>query len=419
MCKKALCLLLLLCMLPLGGCWDAQEVNQQIFVLNMALDKGQAHALRLTVQLPMVGKGGSGGSSSGGGDSSSGSSQPKGVDQKLIQNGYVLTQTEGDSINECLTTLYAALPRHLSFLQVRGLFFSETLAGSDELFDALSPLMQARLVRSSAPVFLCRGRAEDVIGMLNPSFGTRMSKTMLSRLDTLEEQSIIPETTLSAFYSHMMDSGADPLAVTAAVNAMNYVEKTPPKQGDQGTDYLAGELPHNSIHPVDFYGAAVFDGTRVKLLLDGYETQLLNLCMGSFKRGDLIVMDKTVPVTLALTEDKPPQIKVDVQGAGKKTPLITVILYTQGSPYAELFVEDQALLAERAATQLKDDVTELLLKLQQHNCDPLDLCGWARRHTLTNKEWNELNWESMYPNACFAVDVRFTLRNNATTISAG
>ena len=46
--------LLTLCLLPLAGCYDAVDLNEQIFAVNLALDIGDDAPLCLTVQYPQI-----------------------------------------------------------------------------------------------------------------------------------------------------------------------------------------------------------------------------------------------------------------------------------------------------------------------------------------------------------------------------
>ncbi len=407
------CVPLLLCLLlALTGCQDARGASSQLPALNLGLDAGESHALRLTVQLPQIGQSGSGGSG-GGSDGSGGSTGGSNVDPELLQKGYVLTQTEGETVEECLTLLSAALPREVTFLHLRGLYISESYAKSDHLTATLSSLIQSRKLRPGAAVYLCLGRAEDVLKALSPSLGTRLSKSLDSRLEELQSKSLIPDAYLTQVYEHMLGQGADAVAVLAAVNNKSGMEAALPG-GLQPADRLAGELPYNSVNPVSFFGAAVFRGVKPTLYLSGYETQLMNLCMGRFEQGDLELAGDAGEETLALKQTRAPRLTVDMS---EQEPFISLSLQVEASSYAGAFSGDPALLRARAQAQLEEDILNLLLRLQQAGCDPMDLEGAARMHTLTFAQWREMEWDTRYPLARFSVQVDLTLLGNAASIS--
>lgn len=412
MLKRLLCLLLpsLLALSLCGGCQDARAASSQILALNVGLDVGESRAIRLTVQLPEVGSSGSGGG--GGSDSPSGSDTPSRVDQSLVQNGYVLTQVEGDTVADCLTMLTTALPREVTFLHIRGLYFSESFARSGQLFQALTALLQPRLTRPGATVYLCLGRAEDVLKAQTPFLGTRLSKSQDSRQQELQSISVVPDALLVEVYNRLLGQGADAVAVLAAVNNGNAMEASL-GGGEQPADYLAGELPYNSISPMSYFGSAVFRGAQPALFLTGYETQLMNLCLGNFQQGTIEVRDESAGRSLSLHQNKAPSISVDLDG---ETPLVRIRLELEASAYVNTQLEDPQLLRQRAEALLTEDLTQLLLRLQQAGCDPLDLEGHARMHALTNRQWQQMEWDLAYPTACFSVQVQLTLRANAATI---
>ena len=93
--RRGILLLLVLLLLPLSGCFDAMDLGDQIFAVNLALDTGETHALRLTMQFPQITPVGKEASSAAGQDS------------ELSRDGYTIEQVEGDSLSECLTLIAA------------------------------------------------------------------------------------------------------------------------------------------------------------------------------------------------------------------------------------------------------------------------------------------------------------------------
>ena len=48
----------------------------------------------------------------------------------------------------------------------------------------------------------------------------------------------------------------------------------------------------------------------------------------------------------------------------------------------------------------------LLLKLQQHGLDPVGIADRARMKALTIAQWQEMDWQALYPRARFCVELR-------------
>lgn len=267
MLKRLLCFLLpsLLALCLCGGCQDARAASSQILALNVGLDVGETRAIRLTVQLPEVGSSGSGGG--GGSDSPSGSDTPSRVDQSLVQNGYVLTQVEGDTVADCLTMLTTALPREVTFLHIRGLYFSESFARSGQLFQALTALLQPRLTRPGATVYLCgqgRGRAQGANPLSGhaaiqiPGFPPAGAAVHLRRTRRPAGGGVQPPSGPRRGCGGRVGGGQQ-----------RQRHGSLPWRRRAAADYLAGELPYNSISPVSYFGSAVFRGAQAALFLTG------------------------------------------------------------------------------------------------------------------------------------------------------
>lgn len=98
------------------------------------------------------------------------------MDQSLVQNGYVLTQVEGDTVADCLTMLTTALPREVTFLHIRGLYFSESFARSGQLFQALTAPATAKAHQAWGHGVPLPGQGEDVLKAQTPFLGRGYSK---------------------------------------------------------------------------------------------------------------------------------------------------------------------------------------------------------------------------------------------------
>lgn len=395
--------------LPLGGCWDSRELSQQIFALSLGLDAGETLPLRLTVLMPGIDQSGSGKQ----GSSHAEGNGPSIIDQSLYLNGYVLAQAEGNDLLECLDVLNATTTRALSLSQLRDFYISESIAKSDLLFSSLASIIHSRQVRPMALIYVCLGRAEDVLRMENPTFGSRLSKTITAEIESLQEASVISILPISEFYGRLLSAGGDAYGILTAVNTMGYIQETAPR-GAQSASRYAGELPVNITNPIQMYGTALFHSSRMVGMLDGYETQLLNMCLGDFKRGDILVQDAAGNMKLGLQQLRPPKIKVQMQG---ERPVISVDVKLAASTYADPLVQDFLLVQQRATSLIQNDLTNLLLKLQALQTDPINFTGHARKNVLTLQEWDQFGWQEKYMQAGFSVSVDLALLKSSTTIN--
>ena len=118
--KRLLVGLLALLLLPFSGCFDAVDMGDQIFAVNLALDTGKGNALRLTVQFPQITPTGKAEGSSGGEES------------ELAKDGYQIEQVEGENFSACMALLRMVTPRSVDLNQLRGVFLSEALSARPE-----------------------------------------------------------------------------------------------------------------------------------------------------------------------------------------------------------------------------------------------------------------------------------------------
>lgn len=372
MMRKCLCLLLICTLLVLTGCYDAVDLGERIFAINLALDTGESNALRLTLQYPQI--------------TPTGSENAQ-KDSKLQKNGYVIEQVEGNDLHTCLELMRIVTPRQISLMQLRGLFISDALAKDRTLLSAsLTALSDAYSARPTALVHITRGRAEEVLMQQSPLFGARLSKSQSAQNNALLAQGVIPSAPLNLFYQHLFDPAHSAMAVLTAINPMKSMDS--PKSADsQPTAYFAGELPRNTEDAVDLCGSAVF-GENELVYLNGYETQLINLLTGYLRKMDLTVSGSTVTLEIVRT----PDISVKLDGSNALIRVRLPIRYEKAD-------------AARYTEQLKQDVTSLLLNLQQHHLDPVGIADRARIHAQTIEAWQQMDWPALYSSACFDVDI--------------
>ena len=81
---------------------------------------------------------------------------------------------------------------------------------------------------------------------------------------------------------------------------------------------------------------------------------------------------------------------------------------SEAAPVVEvkLYVRCEEAEAGTYTTRLQQDVLGLLLKLQQHGLDPVGIADRARMRSLTIAQWQEMDWQALYPRASFRVAVR-------------
>ena len=123
---------LLLCLLPVAGCWDRREVNDMAIVIAMAMDKEPNGQYRLSVQVPLVS---SLGSTSGGGGGTSG------------DKSYYVDSAVGKTIREANNIIQSRMSRQLYYSHHRMIVIGEQLAkeGMSDVLDIVARFPENRL----------------------------------------------------------------------------------------------------------------------------------------------------------------------------------------------------------------------------------------------------------------------------------
>jgi hypothetical protein len=403
--KRAVALLLIaaLC-LPLGACWDSIELSSQIFAVNLGLDSGKNLALRMTMELPRISRTGTGSGTANSNDSSGAG------DPSLILNDYVLVQVEGNTIIECLNALRVSVPRSVSLVKLMGIYISESFVHEGILFDTLTALIQPHQIRPMAYVYVCKGRAEDALRIKEPSFGMRLSKSIVAEIETLKRISVLAYEPLIQFYNRLLDGGGDAYAITVAVNNAEFFSQPGGRDGEQPLDYGPGNVPANSPIPLDTLGTAIFHNDHIVLFLNAYETQLFNLGLGEFITADLNVNDATRTLQIQIGQLNHPNLKVDNSG---ERLIVYLDVYLRASSYVGTFVDGRDLVCARVRATLENDLTDLLLRIQQTGADPLNIVGRVQKGFWTKRQFDEYGWSEKYKNAGFVVKVHLAYTSEA------
>ncbi|MCQ2560222.1 MAG: Ger(x)C family spore germination protein, partial [Clostridia bacterium] len=135
-------ILLILPLFLLSGCWGNLEVEETAYILAVGFDQGEEGNLKITFQIANPKEIGSGGG--------------KG------NKAYVFNTLEAPLPMAGYTLLNTIHTRQISLLHTKAYIFSEELAKKG-IEDILYPLTMYRETRGSSYIFVCRGKAEEVM----------------------------------------------------------------------------------------------------------------------------------------------------------------------------------------------------------------------------------------------------------------
>lgn len=352
---KKLFLLLIMCLL-LNSC-SMVTMERQIYPICLSMDGTEDGKFQLALQAPR---------SSGNDDAT-----------------YDIISATGETLEDAMRVLSASTPYPLNFSQIRLCIVGYHLAATTPLRPLLRTLMEQPTMRPTAYVSIAMGRALDVLQNQQPDFGMRLSTHLNLLLDRLQQEHLLPDSTLSYCVRELSDDRCDLLIGLCAVNQSLVPEEEEAKKekapsgsesspafalGEPWSDellpenVLAGMISHTSPNPVEYLGAAAVSEGRVSGVLTADETQLA-----------LRVLDEA---------------KRRVARNGDHLQL-------------QILLKEESDLADEAAR-----VQALMQKLQTLDSDALLFGGICAMGFRTNAEWEAYGFRDRYRTADVAVGIK-------------
>lgn len=352
---KKLFLLLLLC--PLLTSCSLVTMERQIYPICLSVDATDDGQFQLALQAPR---------SSGSDDAA-----------------YDIISATGETLEDAMRVLSASTPYPLNFSQIRLCIVGYHLAATTPLRPLLRTLMEQPTMRPTAYVSIAMGRALDVLQNQQPDFGMRLSTHLNLLLDRLQQERLLPDSTLSACVRELSDGRCDLLIGLCAVNQRLIPEEETAKKetapssresspafalGEPWSDdllpenVLAGMISHTSPNPVEYLGAAAVSEGRVSGVLTADETQLALRLFSESKRrvarhGDDLQLQFLLPKDSDLLKDIP-------------------------------------------------RIHELMAKLQTLDSDALFFGGITAMTFRTNAEWEAYHFRNQYRTAEIAIAIK-------------
>lgn len=400
----------------LTGCYDAMEIDDEVYALVVGVDKGINNKLILTIQYPTY-KNNSGGSQGGSG----------GKQNPNVMEGANVHTIEASTILEGIDMYGMAISRRVSLLHTKLLVFSEEFA-KEGVGDYLAPIARYRETRRSMLVGVVRGKAEDFIIENKSNIGDSLTKSIELINTQSKNTSFFPEVRFNDFYRGMLSPYESAIAEYVGVNDFNKIskEESPGESPfiiDKGL--LPGDLPRNAVVKREYAGTAVFNGNKMVGSLDSYETRYYLLVIGKYNRGIITIDDKHKPgfaIPVDIRTGRSPQIKSHFEN-GK--PVIDIKLKLEaeiGAIQSRINYEKLSMLKDlnsQISEHIKNGIEKTIKKTQKDF--KADIFGFGHKvigHFSTIQEWKQYNWLSHYPEAKVNVNVEVNVRRTGLMINS-
>ena len=348
--------------LTLSGCQEIGEVENQAYVLVLAMDHAEDGALTLTARVPKIGKGG------GKGEAGDSPNSP-----------YLTFAVTAPSWSRALDALQWATPRRINLSHIEMIVASGELAAQPGFPMLMNEVADTPQLYTNARFIVCAGNAGAFLEAGDTVIGARLSDEIRAMLSQYAHQGFIPDVSLADVCYCANGIYGDPVAVwgDAAGKAFGEGGGSPVK-----------ESPMRQC----FSGAALFRGGRFARALSPRETRLLNLIRGQgntlfYQWGDSIV---------ELSCDNPVRRRVALDGDGVTLSLALSLRAPAG--YSD---SDRALLE----ASITSDIARLVEGCQRLGCDPFGFAEAAAGRFPTVPEWTAFNWRARYARAALTIAV--------------
>lgn len=216
----------------LTGC-TAQQLEDRLLVVSLAVDQTEMGVLALTIQAPNAVQ--------SSGDSAQGAA------------GHTLITVEGADWSALSDELEERSPHALSFTQLRQIIVSQPLAESEEFQKLICSIAGEHQVRSNAQVVITPDSGRLFLEKQKPDVGEHLGKYLDTVLKNQIHKDNVPDAALALVVRDWQDSGKDPPLMLAQINEED---------------------------KITYLGAALTSGGRVAGTLTPEETRLLALLDG-------------------------------------------------------------------------------------------------------------------------------------------
>jgi spore germination protein KC len=408
--SKWIALFLCISNVLLTGCYDAREVDDEVYTISIGMDKGVDNKIRLTIQYPTY-RGGSNSSVIGGSDGEN------------LQENNIIHTLECPSIVEGIDMMGMSVSRRVSLMHTKMLVFSEELA-REGVGNFVSAIQRFRESRSTMAIVVVKGvTAENFIKENKSNIGGTISKVTELMFLQAKYSNYFPYIKFRDFYKDMLSPYKESIAIYGGVNDFNNLStqkvKDPPLVTKQG--FKPGELPRKGVAKREYTGIAVFNGDKMVGALDSYETSYYLMIMGKFPKGAVTFEDPAdtdKAIVLDMRNNRKPKVKAYLRDGKPVIDLEVQLEADIETIQSRINYENRKglqILNEYTAKLIQEDMRKLIKKTQKEYRS--DIFGFGRFMAAkfpTIQDFEKFNWLNQYGDAEINVKTTVEIRRSGT-----
>ncbi len=360
-------------MVSTGGFYDAREIAHTVTVIAMGIDKGETMPYRVTFQIERTG---TGEGAASGENSGNETEKEKSKDVLIVEAPTILSAfARANSINSV----------DLSMNNVKMVIISSEVA-ENGIKDAVCEIASATEFKNNAYLALSLKKAEDILKNVSPEDEEYLS-VYYEEIIHRHYKEATRFFLLSESYFDLESKGGDfvlPLVSKREEDGFeNYFKD------DTKSNLIAGMIPKESKHKVEFLGGAVLSEGKLKGYLTESEMLALSFAGGFFAPRDISVEypgDSESFVIIKLSQNENSKIKTFPGEYTKAKIEITLSGNYEFIPEADYksFDKGFTLYLEK---EIGKSVRSVIKKcIEQYDSDVLGLIDHAKIHFVKNAD---------------------------------
>lgn len=391
-CLSLLCIIVI-CLVSLTGCYDAQGIENLAYVVALGIDKGENNKLKLSLQIALPSD------SSSGGDSSQ--SQQSTV-----------TTVDCASINTGITLINSYISKKINLAHCKAIVISEDLA-YEGISEYIYTLVNNVEIRPDCNIIISRSKASEYLEHANATLESVSARYYEFTLNSSEYTGYTQNITLEDFFSNMVSTTSEAYAILGGINTHStHADNSDMPIYDIDGSYKADETPIETKTDIENMGIAVFKYDKLVGELTGMESL-----------SHLLITNELQNATISIPNPYNSSATIAIYIATpKESKATTKLVY--GTPYIEydVFIEATVLsldenfdssdsnginlIEDYASSYLEQSISEYLYKTsKEYKTDIANTGKYFLKNHLTWEDWEKSDWLSNYENAFFKVNV--------------
>ena len=377
--KVCACALVLFLLLQLCACLNPVSIDSCGYVVAIGADMGKEKRYDVVLELQRESSG----------------------DISDSNGGSIILECEADNLFEAINELDSRISFSLNFTRTHVFLFGEQLAKEGLIPDFLKASFDVLRIRQSALMMMTRCSVLEYISGIAANNGANVSKIQDDIISDVHSTGEIAATNVALFFE-AADGGWFDAAMPVGYFDESIITDT--KQRDNTTK---GETPIKDAKQDAkiggmqgiTIGCAVFDGTKLAAILDGHETQFVNMGRGDFAEGTIdypICGEGTAAIYLKLKDRR---IKVEVGDKPRIAAELCFNVTIEYDPSGAIGNDWNNGAKELLSGYLSTKLKEVFEKCRDNGSDAMGFGRSAAKQFFTTAEFESFDWKSVYRNA--------------------